>query len=160
MVEFPVAVIFRAMNLSRFKRSDDIVPKQAPYGERRVLTTVLRLGSKCLTICYNIAFSFDQEPAWQLKSNPCERRAFVPHPSTWRLRLVSICPYAQSSNRCWDPRHYAIGRNTVVSFDRVQAWRLQTNSCRCALLPHPSTYCLCQVSIYYYAQSSGLHGDL
>jgi hypothetical protein len=77
------------------------------------------------------AFPLDPEPARQLLSNSCNR-AFVLHPLAL-CRLLPICPYAQVSDRCWDPRHDAI-YYTVISFDPESARLRQPNlfctSCR------------------------------
>jgi hypothetical protein len=85
-----------------------------------------------------------QEPGWQLRSNYCER-AFVPYPSTWRPRLVSIYPRVQASSRCWDQRHHhAISYDTCFFVRPGISAVISNQFLPSAFVPHPSTCCLCK----------------
>jgi hypothetical protein len=68
-------------------------------------------NSRHYSIFSNIVFSFDLEPAQQLRPNPC-LCAFLQNPSTSCLRLLTIYP-----NVCFQPSHHAIDSDTVFLFD-------------------------------------------
>jgi hypothetical protein len=127
------------------------LPRMYPYTRSLRLCWISRRN----TICPYTAFSFDPEPARQLKPNSCHR-AFVPHPLAYCLHLLTIYPYFYSLRRCRVSRHHAIDYKTSISFVPEPARQLSPNSChRRALVQHPSTSCLRLLSIYPYVPSSG-----
>jgi hypothetical protein len=97
--------------------------------------------SRPYTICHITVLSFDLEPARKLLPNPCHR-AFVLHPLTPWLHLLSIYPHVPSSGRFWRPRYDAICCDTVISFDLGQERQLSPNSCPRAFVLHLSACCL------------------
>jgi hypothetical protein len=77
-----------------------------------------------------------------------------------QLLVFNSCSFTRacrvpSSGQFWRPSYYAICCYTVLSFDLEPARQLPSNSCHCALVPHPSTSCLRLLSICQQVPSSG-----
>jgi hypothetical protein len=93
-------------------------------------------------ICSYTAFLFDQEPARQLRPNPCHR-AFVLHPSACCFRLLPMYQYVHSPARCFDPRHHAIYYYTMTS----RSTRNQRGYC-CPILVAVPLYRILQLAVF------------